>query len=134
MPKVMWWMWRPPGVMFLNGPRSALIACVIARTAANVRKNEPADSSWRSLRRSSKWLQYRPCGSRADILATPPSRQQVAVGRAASVSAAVNLHRLFVEMGARCRCTPPFGLDHTNTAHGFTLGAHEVVMSDSQTP
>ena len=30
MPKVMWWMWRPPGVMFRNGPRSALIAWVMA--------------------------------------------------------------------------------------------------------
>ena len=38
MPKVMWWMCRPPGVMFLNGPRSARIAWVIPRTAAKVTK------------------------------------------------------------------------------------------------
>jgi hypothetical protein len=49
-------MWCPPGVMFLKGPRSARIACVIARTVANVTKNEPVANSWRSLRRSEKCL------------------------------------------------------------------------------
>ena len=56
MPKVMWWMWRPPGVMFLNGPRSARIACVMPRTLAKVKKKAPVENSWRSLRRSPKCL------------------------------------------------------------------------------
>ena len=40
MPKVMWWMCRPPGVMLRNGPRSARIAWVMPRTAAKVAKND----------------------------------------------------------------------------------------------
>jgi hypothetical protein len=34
-----------PRVRFLNGPRSARIACVIARTAPKVKKKEQVESS-----------------------------------------------------------------------------------------
>ncbi len=37
-------------------------------------------------------------------------------------------------MDARCAWTSPLWLDHTDTAKGRTLGAHDLVMSDSGTP
>src|SRR5947209_15758110 len=58
MPNVMWWMCRPPGVTFLNGPTFARMACVIARTIANVVKNDAELMNWRSLRRSAKCFRY----------------------------------------------------------------------------
>src|ERR1019366_68806 len=51
-------MWRPPAVMFRNGPRLALIACVMTRTVAKVTKKAPVENSWRSLRRSLKCFSY----------------------------------------------------------------------------
>jgi diguanylate cyclase (GGDEF)-like protein len=46
----------------------------------------------------------------------------------------LNPYRLFVEMDARCRSINRSRLDQPSTAHGLTLHAHEVAMSDSQTP
>jgi diguanylate cyclase (GGDEF)-like protein len=46
----------------------------------------------------------------------------------------LNPYRLFVEMDARCRSINRLRLDQPSTAHGLTLHAHEVAMSDSQTP
>ena len=36
IPKVLWWMCRPPTWTFLNGPFRSRIACVIARVTAKV--------------------------------------------------------------------------------------------------
>lgn len=46
----------------------------------------------------------------------------------------LNPHRLFVEMDARCTWIAHRRLDQPTTAHGRPLHAHEVAMSDSQTP
>lgn len=52
----------------------------------------------------------------------------------ASESAALNLDRLFVEMDARSRWTVPCRLDHASAARGRAAGAHEIAVSDSETP
>jgi diguanylate cyclase (GGDEF)-like protein len=46
----------------------------------------------------------------------------------------LNPDRLFVEMDARCTWITHPRLDQSSTAHGRPLRAHEVAMSDSQTP
>src|ERR1700733_13423906 len=115
-------MWRPPGVMFLNGPRSALIAWVIPRTTAKVVKNDAAENSWRSLRRSSKCLQYSSCSSRVDRIPRTIAVQlacetlQVLVQR-------LTPHQLFVEMVARCTWIAHYRLDQVGRAYGRGLRA-----------
>src|SRR6266508_132444 len=58
MPEVMGGTCRAAGGTFLSGATCARMACVLARTIANVVKNDAELMNWRSLRRSAKCFRY----------------------------------------------------------------------------